>query len=75
MTLLRRAEYVALRRLALTGKIIDLGGVSDASYHALFRGEFSVNVANNEKKPDQTFCVILKGRCLSRPNLMMEHCS
>ncbi len=46
MTILRRAEYSALRNIPLSGAVVDLGGEKRSEYHALFKGRFTVTTAN-----------------------------
>lgn len=46
MTILRKAEYRSLAGIALSGRVLDLGGSRDSAYHRLFAGNFSVTTAN-----------------------------
>ncbi len=53
MTILRKAEYQALKSITLSGAVVDLGGDSRSEYHKLFKGDFSITTANLEgTKPD-----------------------
>lgn len=54
MTILRRAEYEALRGITLSGAVLDLGGERRSEYHPLFGGNFSVTTVNlpGETQPD-----------------------
>lgn len=56
MTILRKAEYRALQHISLAGSVIDLGGDARSEYHSLFKGNFSMTVANlgGATKPDIT---------------------
>ncbi len=54
MTILRKAEYEALKRITLSGSVLDLGGEMRSEYHPLFKGEFKVTTANlgGDTQPD-----------------------
>jgi SAM-dependent methyltransferase len=54
MTILREAEHSALRKLELSGKVLDLGGDRRSSYRNLFRGFFSLTTVNlaSDAQPD-----------------------
>lgn len=54
MTILRKAEYQALKSVTLQGSVVDLGGDSRSEYHTLFKGDFSIITANlrGDAKPD-----------------------
>jgi len=54
MTLLRKEEYKALKGIALSGSVLDLGGEVRSKYHTLFNGDFTVTTANlgKETMPD-----------------------
>ncbi|MFZ1987940.1 MAG: class I SAM-dependent methyltransferase [Minisyncoccia bacterium] len=56
MTILRKAEYRALRAVSLQGAVLDLGGERRSKYHELFKGTFSITIANlgGEPAPDVT---------------------
>ena len=45
-SLLRLAEYEALSGVALSGRVLDLGGEKDAEYLSYFRGSFTVAALN-----------------------------
>ena len=54
MTILRKAEHVALSKITLSGRVLDLGGDKRSEYRKLFQGTFSLVTANmsNESNPD-----------------------
>lgn len=52
MTILRKAEYRALRGMSLSGRVLDLGGTRSSEYHRLFTGEFSITTANLSPEAD-----------------------
>ena len=45
-TLYRRLTHKALARITLVGEVIDLGGVTTAEYHRLFKGTHHITTAN-----------------------------
>lgn len=53
----RRLLYPELEKLALSGLVLDLGGARVSDYHKLFRGTYTIQVANNDKgaHPDFLF--------------------
>lgn len=54
MTILRKAEHEALSRIALSGRVLDLGGDRRSEYQKLFKGTYSIVTANANKdsEPD-----------------------
>ena len=53
-SLFRKLTYKKLSTVVLNGKIVDLGGVDNADYHSLIKGDNSIVVVNSSEntKPD-----------------------
>ncbi len=53
-TLLRSAEHAEIAKIALFGKVIDLGGDRKSEYQKLFKGKFDITILNTDLscKPD-----------------------
>lgn len=51
----RRLLYSELKKLVLSGSVLDLGGARNSDYHNLFGGTHNVSVANNDKKTSPDF--------------------
>ena len=53
-SLLRLEEYKAFSGIALSGRVLDLGGDRNSNYHSLFKGEFKTTTVNcnTEIRPD-----------------------
>ena len=53
----RRLLYPELKKLVLSGSVLDLGGARDSDYHKIFSGAHTISIANNDKeaRPDFLF--------------------
>jgi hypothetical protein len=56
-SLFRKLTYDKLSNLKLDGQILDLGGIRDADYHKLIKGQHSIKVVNidDEARADFSF--------------------
>lgn len=54
MTILRKAEHDALKKIRLSGRVLDLGGDKRSVYASLLEGDFEITTANMspETRPD-----------------------
>jgi SAM-dependent methyltransferase len=51
----RKLLYPELKKLALSGLVLDLGGARVSDYHRLFGGTYTIQVANNDKDTHPDF--------------------
>lgn len=51
----RKLLYPELKKLVLSGSVLDLGGARDSDYHRLFGGIYTIQVANNAKDTHPDF--------------------
>lgn len=55
LTLWRRLLYEEVGKLKLDGKVLDLGGLINADYHKLIKGDHRIIVANNTGQNDDVY--------------------
>ena len=51
----RKLLYPELKKLVLSGLVLDLGGARVSDYHGLFEGTYTIQVANNDKDAHPDF--------------------
>lgn len=56
-SIIRTAEYKALEKLLMNGKILDVGGGKNTAYHHIIKGEHTFTVINLDEKSQPDFIV------------------
>lgn len=59
-SLFRRKTYAALKKINLSGSIIDLGGTHNADYHKIIGGSFTISTINIEPTANPTIVADLE---------------
>ena len=73
-SLLRLEEHRAFSNIALSGKVLDLGGDKNSEYTSFSKENLKLQRLIFPKTRGRMFCVIWKNRCLSLMLLLTMFC-